>query len=127
MGMRSGVLKIPVGTVVTASSSSLALSGNNPMDVPYENGLPVEAFDVLSVDISVAAVAGTSISFFYDRQGMDGVWYTVYSTGPIAPGAATSFTLAGQNSASQEFGFIGRFRWTLIGTSATISASITGK
>jgi len=127
MGMRSGVLKIPVGTVVTAGGSSLALVGNNPMDVPYENGLPVEAFDVLSVDISVASVTGTSISFFYDRLGLDGVWYTVYSTGVIAPGAATSFTLAGQNSASQEFGFIGRLRWGLIGSSATISASITGK
>ena len=127
MGMRSGVLKIPVGTVVTASSSSLALVGNNPMDVPYENGLPVEAFDVLSVDISVASVTGTSISFFYDRLGLDGVWYTIYSTGALTPGAQASTTLAGQNSASQEFGFIGRLRWTLNGTSATISASITGK
>ena len=127
MGMRSGVLTIPVGTVVTASGNSGSLVGNNPMGTPYENGLPVESFDVLAVDVSVTAITGTSIQFFYDRLGADGVWYTIYSSGAVTTTGSASTTLAGQNSASQEFGFIGRLRWTLIGTNATFSASITGK
>ena len=127
MGMRSGVLTIPVGTVVTASGNSGSLVGNNPMGTPYENGLPVEGFDVLAVDMTVASVTGGSLQFFYDRQGSDGVWYNIYASGALSAAASVSTTLAGQNSASQEFGFIGRLRWTLVGTSATISASITGK
>ena len=127
MGMRSGVLSIPQGTVVTANGTSTGLNGNNPTGVPYQNGLPVEAHDVLAIDIAVSALNGTSVQFFYDRQGLDMVWYPVYSSGIMPAGTQVSATLAGANSASQEFGFIGRFRWQLAGTSATFSASITGK
>lgn len=131
MGIRTGVLAIQAGTVITASGDSRSLQGNNPGGIPYQQGLPVEAHDVLAVDISVTALAGTAptVQFFYDRQGLDGVWYPVYNTPVMSAAGNQSTTLAGANSASQEFGFIGRLRWVVAGTtpSITFSASITGK
>ncbi len=126
MGMRANVFALPVGTTLTKSGDSTQIA--DPNGLPENTGIAVGEYDILAIDLTVQALAsGAGITFFYDRQGADGVWYPIYNTQTFSAPGVSSTTLAGQNSASQEFGLKGRLRWTLTGASATVSASIVGK
>ena len=122
MGMRANVFALPPGTVLTGNGDTTKLAGQGLNGLPQNQGIPVGEYDTLAIDLTVTS---GSITFFYDRQGADGVWYPVYTQAFSGPGQSST-TLAGQNSASQEFGLVGRLRWTT-GGSATVSASIIGK
>ncbi len=126
MGMRANVFLLPAGTVLNKTSDSTQLPGPGFNGQAQNQGIPVGAYDILAIDFSVTAITGT-LTFSYDRQGADNVWYPLFSQPFTAPGIFST-TLAGQNSASQEFGLVGRLRWTLsTGGTATCSASIVGK
>lgn len=126
MGMRSNVFALPPGTVITKGGDSTQQPGMGLNGQPQNQGMAVGEHDVLAIDLTVTALSGGTLTFIYDRLGADGVWYAVYTAPFTAPGTQST-TLAGQNSASQEFGLIGRLRWTLTGGAATCSASIVGK
>lgn len=126
MGMRANVFVMPVGTALTASGDSTKLL--DPNGYAENTGITVGEYDILALDFTVQALsAGGSLTFYYDRLGADGVWYQIYATPAFTGPGQNSNTLAGQNSASQEFGLKGRIRWALTGTAATVSASIVGK
>jgi hypothetical protein len=123
MSARGPVFVLPVGTSLTASGNSLQLPGTSLDGFPNSDGIRVAAFDILAIDFTV--VSGT-ITFFVDREGADGLWYSILTSGALGAGGVFSATLAGQNSASQEFGVTVRLRWT-VSSAAVASASIVGK
>ena len=126
MGMRANVFALPAGTVITSGGDTTKLTGQGLNGLPYNQGIPVGEYDILAIDLTVSAISSGTLTFYYDRLGADGNWYPVYTAPFTAPGVQST-TLAGQNSSSQEFGLIGRLRWTLTGGPATCSASIVGK
>lgn len=140
MGQRKTVLNIPASaafsitasgdTVTSAQALSAALGHQSAPDgVPFNQGLAVNAQDVLLVLVNVLTDAATSIQFFIDTLGVDGVWYAIANSTALV-GSAQQWvkTLAGDNSSSSEFGQTVRLRWVLVGAGAVVfSASIFGK
>lgn len=127
MSMRANVFALPVGTVLTGAGDSTNLVGLNLSGVPYGAGIDVGPYDELALDFTVTSVTGGNIIFWFDRQGADGLWYPIANSQTFTAAGTFSTTLAGQNSASQSFGLVGRVRWTMTGTVAVVSASIVGK
>jgi hypothetical protein len=142
VGQRKTVLVIPASAnfIVTASGNTAnaqlmatALGTNtSPDGLPWSQGLATDAQDSLLILVNVAAISGTTpaIVFGVDTLGDDGVWYRLASSTSItAINGQWIFTLAGQNSQSQEFGAKCRLAWTVAGTSpsVTFSATIFGK
>lgn len=99
--------------------------------------------DSIALDLNVVAfVAGTAptISYFIDRQGADGTWYQVWTSGALAATGIVSVDI-GRHAMTYAAGSVtaahaiftnnARFRWAFGGTanptSVTWSASLVGR
>lgn len=99
-----------------------------------------------ALDITVTSINGgastPSITFFLERQGADGVWYQLFTTGAVTGALTISVDIspdlnavysAPPGSAQQHalFGASARLRWTFGGgtppTNVTFSASLIGR
>jgi hypothetical protein len=142
MGQRKTVLVIPGSANFTMSASgntanaqlmASALGTNyTPDGLPWSRGLATDGQDSLLILVNIATISGASaaVTFGVDTLGDDGVWYRLASSLAVTTtGVAWVFTLAGQNSQSQEFGATCRLAWAITGTSpsVTFSACIFGK
>lgn len=135
MGMRAVVLKIMKGSEVTVTTNGNSVDNLKASDsagsIGLGSGLPVGAHDELGVDVTVTAFAGaTSITFFMERLGADGVWYQTGTSTPLVLNGTWTITFSAQNSSSQSFALINRLRWTIqapAGPIISFSASVIGK
>lgn len=114
----------PVQQVLLIPSAAQTVSGNS-------GSVSCPQVDRLAVDVSVTAVSGTSptLTLFLERQGLDGIWYAIWSpTAITAAGVASTSVGHGLATAQSITGTI-RLRWVIGGTtpSFTFSASITGR
>ncbi len=110
--------------VYTLASTAETASGNS-------GSLTVGQFTELAVDVNVSAVAGTTptLNLYVDRQGSDGIWYTIYTATQVTAVATVSTTIGNGAVTANGFGNTVRLRWVIGGTtpSFTFSASIIGK
>lgn len=120
MGARAGVLAL--SSASRTASDTTQLPGIGLKGFPLSVGLQVGEHDDLAIDVN--QTVGTSVTYFIDRLGLDGIWYAIANSGALTGAAVWSTTLAAQNSSSQSFGFQIRLRWNATGT---FSASIIGK
>jgi hypothetical protein len=94
--------------------------------------LPVGAVDYISLDINISAIGGSaslSVTFYIDRQGLDGNWYNIYSSSAQTSTGTITANLGPGLGTNVSLGSVIRLRWVLAGTapSATFSGSIIGK
>jgi hypothetical protein len=88
--------------------------------------IPVTSLEELLILIGVTAV-GTNIIFYLDTQGLDGLWYTIYTSATLVA-AGNLQTSAGPGLiVNYSLGQFVRLRWATTGGNATFSASITGQ
>lgn len=98
-----------------------------------------------AVDITLASFTGgtaPAISFFFERQGADGVWYQIFTTGALTTpqtisvdvSPALNGSVSGPLSSTVQhnvFSHSARLRWTFGGTAVptavTFSASVVGR
>ena len=140
MGQRKTVLNIPASAAFTVTASGDTVTNAQalatalatpfaPDGQPFSNGLSVDAQETLLILFNVTTITATSIQFLIDTLGDDGVWYPLTTAVSLtAAGQKYIFTLAGQNSQSNEFGVKCRLRWVVNGAgSVTFSGTIFGK
>lgn len=83
----------------------------------------------IDVNVSAASGVGQTLTFHLDRQGVDGLWYPIW-TSPQVSAVGTVSTSVGQGmTVAQSLAATTRLRWTIGGTtpSFTFSASVVGK
>ena len=139
MGQRKTVLNIPAAANFTVTASgqttdaqfmATALGTNTTGDgLPWASGLAVDAQDSLLILCNITSMTATNVQFVIDTLGDDGVWYPLTApTTLTAAGQKYIFTLAGQNSQSNEFGARCRLRWVLGSVGNVVfSGTIFGK
>lgn len=140
MGQRKTVLVIPAsanfsvtasGNTVTNAQALAAAIGTNfaPDGVPFSAGLATDAQDSLLILCNVTSITATNVQFAMDTLGDDGVWYQLTTPATLTTaGQQYVFTLAGQNSQSNEFGARCRLRWVVTGAGTVVfSSTIFGK
>jgi hypothetical protein len=127
MGYRQSVneKRLPVNVVATALSAITVTT-------PAPAALYVGDFTELAVDLNVTAVAGTtpSITIKIERQGADGVWYTIYTGAAVTAAGAQSTDIGVGAATNKAFGSYIRVTETIAGSagqSVTRSLSIIGK
>lgn len=89
--------------------------------------ITVGPYTEISIDITTTAQAGTNptIQFFWERKGVDGIYYPIWQTNPLTAAANTISTSIGTGMAyNQSLGSTGRLRW-LVGGSATPTWTFT--
>lgn len=139
MGQRKTVLNIPAasnfsvttnGQTTDAQFMATALGTNtSPDGLPWSAGLATDAQETLLILMNLTSITATNVTFFIDTLGDDSVWYPLCNSAPLT-GALQKyvFTLAGQNSTSQEFGARVRLRWVVSGVGTVMfSGTIFGK
>lgn len=93
--------------------------------------LTVGIYSELAVDVNISAVSGTtpSMTLYVDRQGADGVWYTIYTSAAQTAVGTVSTSIGVGAATNSAFGDVARLRWAITGTtpSFTFTASIKGK
>lgn len=114
----------PVQQVYLLPSGALTASGNS-------GAISCPQIDRLAVDVSVTAVTGTTptLNLFLERQGLDGVWYSVWAPTQITAAGTTSTSVGHGLATNAAITGLIRLRWVIGGTtpSFTLSASITGR
>lgn len=95
------------------------------------NTFSVGSLSELSLDINVSAASGTSptLNFYVDRLGLDGNWYTIFSSAQLTAIGTVSASIGSGLSTNQSFGSDIRIRWAIGGTtpSFTFTISLIGK
>lgn len=109
------LLNIPSGTITTGVTS------------PSSGAFSVGQFTTLDIDVNITAISGTSASYqlFVDRQGADGVWYTIYTGAAMTTVSAQSVTIGVGCATNIGFGNAVRIRSTVSGTTPSITRSVS--
>lgn len=129
----SGTTPLPTSSsaatpiVVLTRASAPSAAGNT-------GALDTSAVAQLAVDIAIASFTGgtaPSVTFLLERQGTDGAWYQVWSSGSRNTAGAASTSVGPGCTTPEVLTDAVRLRWTLGGTVAptavTFSASLVGR
>ena len=108
------------GIVFTQPPTAVTTSGST-------NPLQINAFGALAVDVAVTALSGTSpgISYFLERQGADGAWYSVWAPTAITAVGTASTSVGPGCSTPEVLTNTVRLRWEVSGTSPSFTFSIS--
>jgi hypothetical protein len=99
------------------SNSSVTASGDSG---PLPTGTAVE----LAVDSTITT---GGVTFYVDRQGSDGNWYSLWSSGAQATAGTVSASIGAGLTTTVSLGHTVRFRWVLSGSTAGFSVSLLTK
>lgn len=120
------VAEAPVTVLNRASAVEPAAGNSGTLNTTNVNRI--------AVDVNLTALTGgtaPTVTFFLDRQGLDGTWYQVWSSGAKSAPAAVSTSVGDGCTVSEVIGAAVRLRWTFGGTvnptSVTFSVSILGR
>lgn len=131
----------PTGKLAMGCSTLLAIpsAAYSTASTLNPSVFSTQYINATTLDISITASSGgtnPTVTFFYDRQGADGVWYNILSTPATVPTVTYSIdvgpfsvTYGGTNTAQHNvFTQSARLRWTTSQPSTiTFSASVVGR
>lgn len=126
----------PMPTAPTSASPTTVLSRPDAAETAAGNSGALAATNVarLAVDLTVVSFTGgtaPTITFLVERQGADGKWYQLWTSGAQSTPGATSTSIGDGCTVTHVPTGSVRLRWTFGGTvaptSVTFSASIIGR
>lgn len=126
----------PMPTAPIAEAPVTVLNRASAAEVAGANSGALVTTNVsrIAVDINLTALTGgtaPTVTFFLDRQGLDGIWYQVWSSGAKSTAATISTSVGDGCTVSEVIGASVRLRWVFGGTvnptSVTFSAGILGR
>lgn len=102
-------------TVISASGTSPAFR--------------TDSITTLAIDATSTTIVGSgAITLFVERQGSDGLWYSMNGAGTaISTATATSLNIGPGTANQSVLTAQARLRWVLTGTSITVSFSVQGR
>lgn len=116
------------GGEVTIANTTTALFTTAQVGVAsgQSTDLQVASFHEVSIDINITVV-GTSIQFFYERKGADGIYYPIWQSQLFTATGSVSTSVGPGLAFNQSLGFIDRLRWVVVGAVATFTPNIYAK
>lgn len=136
MGMNTSLFLLPAGTVISASGDTATnVSGLSPAPTwmkdyqyPVPGVMPWSEIDGIDFAATITALTGSSasITFYVDKLGLDGQYYSIYNTGSITSSSSINQSIGPARATQTDLGVQGRLRWVLTGSSATVSVSMLG-
>lgn len=82
----------------------------------------------VAVDVNVTALNGVGVELrvILERRGSDGVWYPIWTSPAITANGSTSISVGPGMEVARALGALCRLRWTIAGTSASVTFSASG-
>lgn len=115
-------LLLSVATSTLFSAPQAAVGSGSSGD------LSVSALREVGIDITTTATSGGTIQFFWERKGLDGIYYPLWQSAVLSAAANTLSTSVGPGLAfAQSLGLIGRLRWVISAGTWTFTPNVYGK
>lgn len=118
----------PLLMTTSVATTTVFSTAQNAVGSGSSGDLAVSALREVGIDITTTATSGGTIQFFWERKGIDGIYYPLWQSAVLSAAANILSTSVGPGLAfAQSLGLTGRLRWSISAGTWTFTPNVYGK